>query len=133
MCHLIQVKRKQTRRKKKKKPNKSKVNKIIDSKVLPDKNYRKECKAVLKRIGNILKNNVSERYRPAEVIKVLVVVLYKSFLTLSLFAMQYSVQGYFCRCLRTKYHCRNIAESNGLFWNENTLFFLVEIIEANGA
>ncbi|VDI57300.1 2'-5'-oligoadenylate synthetase [Mytilus galloprovincialis] len=63
------VKRKQTRRKKKKKQNKSKVNNIIDSKVLPDENYRKKCRAVLKRIGNILKNNVSERYRPAEVIK----------------------------------------------------------------
>ncbi|XP_063405221.1 2'-5'-oligoadenylate synthase 1A-like [Mytilus trossulus] len=67
--NFVPVKRKQTRRKKKKKQNKFKVNKIIDSKVLPDENYRKKCKAVLKRIGDILKNNVSERYRPAEVIK----------------------------------------------------------------
>lgn len=63
------VQRKQTRRKKKTKINKSKINKIIDSKVLLDNNYRKECKAVVKSIGNILKESVSPIYRPAEVIK----------------------------------------------------------------
>lgn len=46
----------------------SKINTTIDSQILPDENYRHECKAVIRRIGNILKNNVSLKYQPAEVI-----------------------------------------------------------------
>ncbi|XP_063405222.1 2'-5'-oligoadenylate synthase 1A-like [Mytilus trossulus] len=45
----------------------SKINKTIDL-LLPDENYRHERNAVIKRIGNILKNNVPLKYQPAEVI-----------------------------------------------------------------